>query len=337
MLARSSIIRHPSGTTLTTPLLVPSFSSKGLLRRSDGKSELLEIFANTAEVLTESMLVSAYDIHYGHLPKPNRFPCTPSLTFVDSGGYETNSDFDLSAAYRYGAPTKKWRLSDYRSILDRWPAHVPAVFVSFDKDAVQRPLVHQIAEARALARKYPQHLSTLLIKPIRGSQHRLTNMLHEIRKHAKALATFSIIAVTEKDLGSATLERMTTLAKLRQLLDGEGIRAPVHVFGALDPIASPLYLLSGAEIFDGLTWLRFAYHGPQCLYQQNYAFLKIGIDASDDFVKSKILSDNYAYLRDLQLAMRRFASTPDFSHFGQYSDLFARAADSLQASLSGAH
>src|SRR2546422_8460912 len=131
MLARSTTLRHPSGVTVKTPLLVPSFSSKGFLQRKDGVSELREIFANAATVVTESMLVSAYDIHYAHLPRPERFPCTPSVIFLDSGGYEANADHDLSAVYRYGYPAKEWELLHFTRLLDRWPPHIAAIFTSF--------------------------------------------------------------------------------------------------------------------------------------------------------------------------------------------------------------
>jgi hypothetical protein len=107
MLYRSTTIRHPSsGIILKTPLLVPSFSSRGFRFDKNDASEIRKVFTNTAEILTESMLVSAYDIAYGHLPKPHKFPCTPFLTIVDSGGYETGADHDYSSVYRHVHKTK---------------------------------------------------------------------------------------------------------------------------------------------------------------------------------------------------------------------------------------
>jgi hypothetical protein len=77
VLPRSQTLRHPSGETFTTPLLVPSFSSKGFRINKNGRSEIWGVFANTAEFLTEAILVSAYDIHHKHLPRPNRFRFKP--------------------------------------------------------------------------------------------------------------------------------------------------------------------------------------------------------------------------------------------------------------------
>ena len=42
-------------------------------------------------------------------------------------------------------------------------------------------------------------------------------------------------------------------------LDDAGVGIPIHVFGSLDPLISPIYWLAGAEIFDGLTWINMAY------------------------------------------------------------------------------
>jgi hypothetical protein len=281
------------------------------------------------------MLISAYDIHYGHLPKPERFPCTPTLTFVDSGGYETNSDLDLSAVYRFGAAVRRWGLRDYIRIIDHWPAHIAAAFVSFDREAASKPLRQQIAAANTLFRRYRDHLTIFLLKPSRRARHRVSGMLDEVRTAAGELASFGILGVTEKDLADTTLDRMTTVAHLRTILDEQGVHVPIQIFGALDPISSPLYFIAGAELFDGLTWTRFAYQDQHCVYIQNYGVTTVGIDAHDDFVKSKILSDNYASLRDLQLSMHRFAATHDFSHFNRHEEHLRRAAESLEARLRG--
>jgi hypothetical protein len=282
------------------------------------------------------MLVSAYDIYYGHLPKPDRFPASPTLTFIDSGGYETGSDYDLSSAYQYDHTTQQWTLPKLHAVLRHWPSSFDAVFVSFDKDSVGKSLQYQVDEARRLFDLYPHQLHNFLLKPTRGSRHRIANMLHDIRAQAKSLSGFHVIGVTEKDLGNSTLDRMATVARLRMILDDAGVRAPLQIFGALDPVSSPLYFIAGAEIFDGWTWLRFAYLDNHCVYHQNYAVLKVGIGPDDDFAKSKMLSDNYAALSDLQLAMQRFAVDRNFAHFGPHAGAFQRATDSLGTREKGA-
>jgi hypothetical protein len=34
-------------------------------------------------------------------------------------------------------------------------------------------------------------------------------------------------------------------------LDEAGVKSPIHVFGALDPLTVCLYFVAGAEVFDG--------------------------------------------------------------------------------------
>ena len=339
MLARSSNLRHPSGVTLRTPLLVPSFSSRGLGFNSKGISEIRDVFLNTAEILTESMLVSAYDIKYKHLPNPSKFPCAPSLTIVDSGGYETGMDYDFSAVYQYEYKSRKWDQETYATVLDDWPERVPAAFVSFDKGSAGNGIDRQIAEANKLLSRYPDQLHTFLLKPTRRCNGLLKNTVDIAQPHLRKMAAFGIIGVAEKELGRRMLDRMETIAKFRRGLDGAGVTAPIQVFGALDPLSSTLYCLAGAEIFDGLTWLRFCYKDGQCVYTHNYGVLHIGLDQDDDFVRSKGFSDNYSYLRDLQLCLRNFAVDGDFSKLSSGivadSAFLRRAYDCLQTKLGG--
>ena len=55
MLCRTSTIRHiDSGVSMKTPLLIPSFSSKGFAKsKEDGRSEIGKILAMAGEFLTE--------------------------------------------------------------------------------------------------------------------------------------------------------------------------------------------------------------------------------------------------------------------------------------------
>src|ERR1039458_1726311 len=71
-----------------TPILVPSFSSRAFERY-----KVSDVLRFAKELITDEILVSAYDIHYNGIPKRLKFP---SLVFLDSGGYEASQDQDLS-------------------------------------------------------------------------------------------------------------------------------------------------------------------------------------------------------------------------------------------------
>src|SRR5438874_844670 len=101
-LARSTELDHPSGSIIRTPLLVPSFSSKGFGFLKDGTSEITDAMRVSMEFITESILVSAYDVFKRYIPAD--ITPTPEIVFLDSGGYETHDEHDLSAVYRQVYP-----------------------------------------------------------------------------------------------------------------------------------------------------------------------------------------------------------------------------------------
>ncbi|MCA9607403.1 MAG: hypothetical protein KC619_17475 [Myxococcales bacterium] len=334
LLARSRTYTHPSGITFTTPLLVPSFSSKGFPRVRQGQPWVARVLETTAEWLTDTMLISAYDVYHNHIPSPEQLVATPELTIVDSGGYEAGIDEDLSAVAVREHDPLPWAAEHARAVYDSWPQRFNAIFVSYDHPARRIPLAQQVSEATTLFARYPQQMHSLLLKPTTQQQEYLRNVLGEVAEVPEVLRPFHVIGVTEKELGSSFLERMQRLAELRLDLDEAGVDAPIQVFGALDPIASCLYFISGAEIFDGLTWLRYAYFDGMCVYRANYGALS-RLDLRDMLVDAKTMTDNVHYLHRLELSMRRVALDDDVGHFLHHTDLFRRAFDDLRARMKG--
>ncbi len=163
MLCRSSTIRHkPSGVAFQTPLLIPSFSSKGFARsKKDRKSEIGRILEATREFLTEAYLISAYDIYYKDLPAPEKLPFTPELIFLDSGGYEISTDRDYSAVIDSLPAPNPWDITKLESVFDDWPDELPAIFISYDHPDERKPFLDQTTRARKLFRKYRHHLNSI--------------------------------------------------------------------------------------------------------------------------------------------------------------------------------
>jgi len=325
-LARASILRHPSGTSIPTPLLVPSFSSKGFGSDADNRSEIGDIFKVASEILTETMLVSAYDIHQRFLSVPER--SITDLTFLDSGGYEIAPHQDLSAIFHQPSSSGEWRKEMLISVLDKWPAHVPAVFVNYDHPRLRKPLDRQISDARSLLSHYPHHLHEILVKP--ENKRQLHVQVNNVIGRATELGSFNVIGLTEKEIGGHPLDRMKAIAEIRMALDDAGVSSPIHIFGSLDPITSVLYFLAGAEIFDGLTWLRFGYLEGHAIYIQNFGALKVGIERRQDRVKADVIAGNYHYLMDLQKQMRTFVVDQDFSRFRYHRQFFKDSFDLLR-------
>src|SRR5258707_762317 len=130
VLARSTTLTHPIGTQVTTPLLVPSFSSKGLGSGPAGAKEVGKLLDVSKEQLTD-------------------------VLFVDSGGYETSQYQDLSTTFVPETKARAWSEAKVREVYDTWPDYIPAVFVSYDQRGAVR---HQARRALAQLSRYPRHL-----------------------------------------------------------------------------------------------------------------------------------------------------------------------------------
>jgi hypothetical protein len=310
MLARSSRLFHkPSCVAIQTPMLVPSFSSKGFYLPS-GASEIGKILKTSTEFLTSTFLISAYDIAKGHIPKPEDMVSKPEIMILDSGGYEISGDNDLSVIYRTPNPDEEWKRSDLEKVLDAWPIEQPAIFVSYDNPKDPKPFLAQVAEARDLFKGRSAQLHSFLMKP-HAKNVTVDEVLKDAVAHIDELGSFDIIGLTEKDLGSSMQDRIRRIAKLRRAMDEENIRAPIHIFGALDPLSSCVYFLAGAEIFDGLTWLRYAYDEDKCVYLHNHGALEFGMHIRDHDIKARTWSANYYYLTGLEQRMRLFCKTQE--------------------------
>lgn len=333
-LARRSVIVHPAGMRFNTPLLVPSFSSKGF-RVTDESSEVREALEVTSEWLTDSMLVSAYDLTHEHIPRPEALAAMPELTIIDSGGYEMRIEHDMSTAVHWPHQSLAWNQDAYRDELDRWPDRFLASFVSYDEPGHRVSLADQVAAARDLSSRHPRQLHTFLLKPETIDQSLLTKAIESVLQAPHQLAGFHFVGVTEKELGSSMLDRMEQVARLRIALDGAGIAAPIHVFGALDPLSCTLLFIAGAEVFDGLTWLRYAFRKGLCIYYRDYGALDVGVQNTDVRVRARILTDNLHYLKQLSVQMEKFLLDRDFQKFEHHAEFLAGGYDSLRSRLRG--
>jgi hypothetical protein len=312
--------------------LVPSFSSKGFKVSSEGRSEIETILASSANFLTETYLISAYDVGHKHLPAPRDLPFKPELLFLDSGGYEVSGDRDLSCVQESPPGKKAWTCQDLKAVLDDWPPEIATVLVSYDHPKERKPFVEQVAAARELFKGRP-HLWAMLIKPQSAREETLNESLAEAMARADELGSFDLVGVTEKEIGRSPLERMEKIARLRRAMDEAGLKAPIHVFGALDPLSACLYFLAGAEVFDGLTWIRYAYEDGRCVYASNNGAMKFGLHVRENEVKSRVMANNVYALQNLQQRLREFDATRDFNKLSPHNELLKNAADSLQAAL----
>ena len=297
-----------------TPMLVPSFSSRVPV-------DFCKTLETASEFVHGPILVSAYDVYYSKKLRPIRFP---QLIFLDSGGYERSRDNDVATLGYYRPTTKRWTRQMHRKIVQKWSKTPPTVLISYDAPSVRVTVESQIRSASELFSDIDGVLKEILVKPESRKVKELE--LPSIIKNLKKLSKFDILGLTEKELGNSVLDRMANIARVRLAMEAIHVHQPIHVFGSLDPLNTPLYFIAGADIFDGLTWLRFIIQDSSVFYLDSYGPRKKGIHMSFNQIWGLEISSNHSYLNRLELDLRKFHSTGNFSGYLAREEEFFRAA-----------
>lgn len=321
MLAKRRAIKLAGVEIQRTPLLVPSFSSKGF-------PDVAKIVEYCSELIEGVTLFSAYDLYYKKIEPPFDFP---SLIFLDSGGYEAAKDAELSDLGDKNHHPALWTPDMHEEVISTWQPSVPSVLISYDHPTARVSFAEQVVRAKGMAPGKSGFVRELLLKPETVGQRYLH--IAEATKHVHSFADFDIIGVTEKEIGGSLVDRMKNIAQLRRALTSVGLETPIHVFGSLDTISTPLYFLAGADIFDGLTWLRFAFHEGMTIYKHNFAALKLGIPTKTPVINARCWHQNYYYLSDMELEMRRFLAENKFDSFKHHGEFFRAALQTAMEAL----
>jgi hypothetical protein len=316
MLAKRRVLKLNGQEIERTPLLIPSFSSKGF-------PEVAKIVQYMSEIIDGVTLISAYDLHHSEIKPPFDFP---SLIFLDSGGYEASKDADLSDFGEREHLIRTWTQQMHEAELEKWSPNVATVLISYDHPKERLPFLDQVARATSMAPGKKNVLREFLIKPETPDQHYL--QVPSIVENIKSLAAFDVIGITEKEVGNSIMARMQNIARIRRALTAADLDTPIHVFGSLDTVTTPMYFLAGADIFDGLTWLRFAFEKGQTIYKHNFGATALGVTTAAHVIDARCWNHNYYYMKDLELEMRRFLIDHAFEAFKYHRELFRSAHQS---------
>lgn len=323
MLARKMKLKLNGSEIGRTPMLVPSFSSKANI-------DISKTIQTMSEYITTPILISAYDVrHAKNFPSIN----FPNMIFLDSGGYECLIEKDVSELGVYQPKALLWNKGEHLKILQNWKRDIPTVIVNYDSPSERKSTEEQINDANDLFHGMDNVLKEILLKPETKDRNRIH--IKDIIKNLNALSSFDIIGFTEKELGSSILDRMVMIAKIRIEMDKRNIQVPIHIFGSLDSVTTPLYYFSGADIFDGLAWIRFIFHDVCTLYS-SFGPKKHGIDKNINLIHGINLVLNYNYILDLQKNLEKFQSAEDFNYFGKNLEFFKDSYEHLKIKLNGA-
>jgi hypothetical protein len=280
---------------LRTPSVVPSYSSKGF-------PDIEARHHHLREHTTDTSLVSAYDIYHKHLREPDIY-CSDVL-FIDSGGYEFGTTVDLSETNMSFPEPKDWSPILHLKTLQALNHPTSRlVLVNFDHYG---PMNDQVTHAHEFFNLFPSRASDFLVKP---GQRRADLDVDDISRHVGDLGAFCIIGLTEKELGPSLLRRCENIVRLRKALLGHQIDIPIHIFGSLDPLSVLAYFLCGADVFDGLSWLRYAYRDGVAMYYNSYSLIDEQWATDRETVRMTASLYNLVTLRRLQAAMRTFAQS----------------------------
>ena len=283
------------------PLFIPSFSSKGnlLIPCKDGtyvsdNCDLLQVLDTR---VSNSYLVSAYDIFYGFMPQyPNDWPYTDYL-FIDSGGYEISDTYDLSERNKFNYNVSAWDVDKMKQVyrtITSCPKFSSATIVLSSYDLIGA-FKEQLDAALKLAKDFPDSLVNFIIKPAFSFEQ----LLKHIKENIDELYQISILGLTEKELGNTVQMRLLNLISLKQLLDSLNWTGKIHIFGGLEPSLATLYFFAGADIFDGLSWQKMRYQTNSTLWDP-FSF-KIARDEFEN--KLYMMVDNLSVLRDLSSSL----------------------------------
>lgn len=336
MLARVSRLNHPLIGDVELPLLVPAFTSKGFpigRRHGAGSRNYSYVAADLADFGRghwNSVLISAYDLHFDHFKAPKIRPKAAiehlrnaALVFVDSGGYELAPDYDSTEPKRppYAATQpfgKRKYIAELRKLATQ-PQALPSVIANYDWGTRSRPLREQIRAARELFRLFPDSLHDFIIKP--GDKGDFVEPQLMTQRDFADLRGFNIIGVVENELGVHLGEKLRRLAELRRGLNGAGITVPIHLWGGLDPLLTPLFFFAGAEVFDGVSWLRYAYLNGVAANRSSCEVLvhELGVWARHEQRHAWASMRNLLYLENLGRALRKWHASggADFDMFDE--------------------
>lgn len=353
MLERRRTFYHPTAGLFDLPILVPSFSSKGFgmeRRRGTRKDATNAEFCTAAHGLaafsqfpTRSVLISAYDIHFQHFKAPGMRGTLDQLrnagmVFLDSGGYEKSKDYDSAELRRSSyEPKPGYGMKEYRNVLRYIHAEdktIPLVITNADWMTHGRPLSLQLKAARQLFGQYPDWATNFLIKPWKkgtpGNRRPHVNANDLSDTDYSNLAGFNIIGVTEKELGKDLSDKLKGLMSLRRNLYQAGIEAPIHLWGGLDPIMTPLFFFAGADIFDGISWLRYAFHHGVALNRECGSLLdeRLGVNTGADRAQFLTSHYNLEVMENLVGTLRSWVDHggDDFSMFDNHIRKYLQAA-----------
>ena len=239
------------------PLFVYSYSSKGF---PDLNHRLKHSLPRVP-----SYLLSLYD--YEYIIPPELISTADSrIRIWDSGGYEA-----MVCPTCESSMSKKWDDKTYVQTANRIPWNGLDVLVSYDTPDKPGCIQQQVDRALHLYTKVEgTYARDLLIHvPDNTAPDLLAETLEPYTNE------FQILGLTDKEIAPTWAHGVYFINRLRSALSALDTKRyiPIHVFGCFDLKTVVRFALAGADIFDGLTWLRYLFLNGNVLYRREIQYV----------------------------------------------------------------
>jgi hypothetical protein len=285
--------RLPNGTS--SPLLLPSFSSRGF-------ASVADIHAFVVGWISRASLISAFDLSKRNLPLESAYHS--DTVFIDSGGYEVKQLIDPGDVCFDNRDPGVWTFDMYKEVLSNLKPLSDITIVSFDGDGIMT-LAEQVRQATDLSNAFPDFPIDFLWKPSDRQQYHTSP--RDVVAHIDTIRRFRCFGVTDKELGPSLVHRCRMIAELRCAFEDARCEIPIHVFGCLDPLCSTLYFLCGADVFDGLSWLKYAFVDNTAVYIEQAALLKNAAHLKYEDLLAFVWVNNLKKIELLQNRLSKYA------------------------------
>ncbi len=230
-----------SGISLTLPCFFPSISC---VKANLKTIEYLRILKAVGH---PQFLISAYDMHncskrevvsINNILKESVKDGTAII--LDSGNYES-----------YWVRDTTWNRAKYWSCLSSCDY---GLAFHFDKRLQMMRSGTSVSITNDVERSVLKDQKKARKGTIVPIIHAPTDLLAEISVSVAKRLNPVMIAVPERELGDGIIARAVTVARIREALNTAGQYYPIHLLGTGNLLSILVYVMSGADSFDGLEW-----------------------------------------------------------------------------------
>lgn len=244
----SEIVPRPhvipvAGRSLPLPVFFPSLSTAA--KTTISVPQHVELLLSLSQ---PQFLVSAADIYNLRQERQKssrliselvtRAGQNGQMVLLDSGNYE-----------RFWQKLDRWSRARFHEVLSYVPVQLAFCYDNLSPAATVTEIVREIEMGAAKDRKAAD-LEALLPIVHCPKPEMFPEVCAEIVNRMHPL----MIGVPERELGVGLVERIDTVAAIRDAINKTGTYCPLHLLGTGNPISLVLFAIAGADSFDGLEW-----------------------------------------------------------------------------------